>query len=237
MKLDKYFNFAIFSAAALFTEGCVNQPYYQVQAGYANTQHRNDLGGHIDLMCLRARGGTRADAKESSEQKFNPVGKEKFRLGADICYGKLPDSASKQSYSLEIPVVGEQETTIQGVTSSNLVKIAIPFLEYKYWGFEANFPGKALRKHPIHSNIEKDLSLSLWVSSGYAIDFTVSETDYSTSGGSLDNIPGLDVDGKFYGELTNEVTLFGKFPLGMSLRLDQDAKLTPSLLGGYKIQW
>ncbi len=237
MKLNTYFNFAIFSAAALFTEGCVNQPYYQVQAGYANTDHPKDLGGHIDLMCLRARGGTRAEIKKPSEQEFDPVGKEKFRLGADICYGKLPDSSSKQSYSVDIPVVGEQETDIQGVTSSNLVKIAIPFLEYKYFGLEANFPGEALRKHPIHSNIEKDLSLNLWISGGYTIDFSVSETDYSTSGGSINNIPGVDVDGKFYGELTNEVTLFGKLPLSMSLRLDQDAKLTPSLLGGYKIQW
>ena len=351
-----WLNSTAFSIAALLTSGCASRPYSQIQLAYANTRHEKDLGGHVDLLCVRARGGATVGAKEPSEQEIyerrdllirkiknstnyyfqknpddprkqdwdnflesekagqkivlsqecsgnvyfgldgisqvldpkqrdstndvldlservpnytvplvsgtraekihyafsglpplldrnercdstKPIRKSEFRLGADICYGKLPDSTSERKYSVEVPIVGEKEADVQGTTSSTLVKLAIPFLEYRYWGVEANFPGETIRNSGLRSPEAKDISLGLWASGGYVMDFAISETDYSTSGGSVDNVPGIDVDGTFYGELTNEVMLFGKVPLDMSVRIDEDRKITPSFSGGYRIQW
>ena len=77
----------------------------------------------------------------------------------------------------------------------------------------------------------------MWAAVGYDIDFTVSETDYVTTGGSLENIPGVDVEGTFYGEFTNEVTFFGRVPAGMSIRVDKEGNIMPVFSGGYRIQW
>ena len=113
--------------------------------------------------------------------------------------------------------------------------------EYKYLGLEANVPGNNDANIGLRSPEAKDISLGLWASGGYVMDFKISETDYSTGegslGGSIDNIPGIDVEGAFYGELTNEVTLFGKVPVSMSVRVDEDKNITPSFSGGYRIQW
>ena len=65
----------------------------------------------------------------------------------------------------------------------------------------------------------------------------ISQTDYDLGGGSLDHIPGINVNGKFYGELTNEITLFGKVPLDISVRVNDAGKIMPLFLGGYRIQW
>ncbi|MDO8511311.1 MAG: hypothetical protein Q7S55_04035 [Nanoarchaeota archaeon] len=342
-----------FSLAALLTSGCASRPYTQIQVAYANTRHDKDLGGHINLLCVRARGGATVGAKGPSEREIserrdllirkiknstnyyfqkNPddprkqgwdafLGSEKagqkivlnqecdgtlyfgldgisqvpdptprestndvldlservpnytvplapgaapekkhyafgglpylldqhkkcsstrrseFRLGADICYGKLPDSNSKRKYSVDVPIVGEKEADVQGETSSTLVKLAIPFLEYRYFGLEANLPGDDAANIGLRSPEAKDISLGLWASGGYVMDFAISETDYSTSGGSVDNVPGVDIEGSFYGELTNEVTLFGRVPVSMSVRVDEDKNITPLFSAGYRIQW
>lgn len=347
------FRTAALSLAALLSTGCASRPYSQIQVAYANTQHEKDLGSHVDLLCVRARGGAKLGAKEPSGQeiherrdliirkiknntdyyfqknpldprkqdwdtflelekagqkivlsqecdgrlyfgldgisqalasrqkdttndvldlseripdytvplasgarpedkhyafrglpplldrdgKCDPASKEEFRLGADICYGKLPDSNSQQKYSVELPIVGEKETDVEGATSSDLVKIAIPFVEYRLWGIGANFPTRTIQDRRFRSHDAKDLSIDLWAAGGYVIDIAISETDYSTSGGSVDNVPGIDVEGRFYGELTSEITLFRTFPIGMSFRLDENKYITPSFSGGYKIQW
>ena len=218
---------AALSVAALLSTGCASGPYTQVQLGYANTRHEKDLGGHIDLLCVKARGGARI-GKEHTEE---------FRLGADICYATLPSSTSQKTYSVDAPIVGTQQTEVYGATKSNLVKISIPFLEYRYGTLEGNFPGEAIADSGLRSEDAKDVSLGMWVGAGYAIDFTVSETDYVTIGGALENIPGIDVDGTFYGELTNEITFFGRVPLNMSVRVDAEGKVMPGFSGGYRIQW
>jgi len=353
MKQRTQYSGAAFSLAALLTSGCASRPYSQIQVAYANTRHGKDLGGHVDLLCVRARGGATVGAKGPSEREISerrdllirkiknstdyyfqknpddprkkgwgaflesekagkkivlnqecdgalyfgldgvsqvpdPTQKEstndvldlseripnytvplapgaapekkhyafgglpylldqhkkcgsarkaEFRLGADICYGKLPDSTSERKYSVEVPIVGEKEADVQGATSSTLVKLAIPFLEYKYFGLEANLPGDAAANIGLRSPEAKDISLGLWASGGYVMDLAISETDYSTSGGSVDNVPGVDIEGSFYGELTSETTLFGKVPVGMSVRVDEDKNITPLFSAGYRIQW
>lgn len=215
----------IVSLVALFSTGCVNKQYTQVQLGYANTgQERTD---RIDLLCVRTREG----AKVGKEKK------EEFRLGFDVCYGKLPDSSSNKTYTLEAPLVGTQQIDVEGTTRSKLVKLSVPFVEYQYGRLEANIPGQAIAKSGLRSSEAKDLSLGMWAATGYDIDFIISQTDYDLGGGSLDRIPGISVDGKFYGELTNEATIFGKVPLDISVRVDDAGKVMPLFLGGYRIQW
>ncbi len=164
--------------------------------------------------------------------------KHEFRLGADICYGKLPSSLSQKTYSVDVPLVGQQQTDVYGTTKSSLVKVSIPFIEYRYVAIEGNFPGDGLARIGLRSPDTKDVSLGMWAAFGYDIDIKVSETDYTTSGGSLENIPGANVKGRFYGEFTNEITLFGKVPLSMSTKIDaKDGYVSPVFSGGYRIQW
>lgn len=221
---------SICSLVALLS-GCASGPYTQVQLAYSNTRHEKDLGGPVNLFCVRARGGAKIGSKEKDARK------EEFRLGADICYGKLPTTSSQQTYSIDVPVAGTQQTDVYGSTKSSLIKVSIPFIEYRYATLERNFPGEAIAQSGIRSGEAKDVSLGMWAAVGYNIDFTASETDYVTNGGTINNIPGMDVEGKFYGELTNEVTLFGRVPLGMSVRVDGDGKVMPVFSGGYKVQW
>ena len=213
------------SLAALLSTGCMSKQYSQVQIGYANTgQERMD---RIDLLCIRTREG----AKVGEEKK------EEFRLGFDVCYGKLPDSSSHKTYTIEVPLAGTQQIDVEGTTRSKLVKLSVPFIEYQYGQLEANIPGQAIAKSGLRSSETKDLSLGMWATMGYNIDFIISQTDYDLGGGSLDHIPGINVNGKFYGELTNEITLFGKVPLDISVRVDDNGKVMPLFLGGYRIQW
>lgn len=211
------------SLAALLSTGCAEKTYLQTQLGYANTQHAHDLR-RIDLFCVKAKGGKEIKGQE-------------FRLGAEICHGKLPDSTSLKRYSVDVPVVGPKEADVHVATSSSLVKVTIPFLEYRYVKIGTNFSGKSAVIKWLRSPHAEDLSLGMWASGGYDIGFTISETDYSTSGGSFNNVPGIGVYGRFYGELTNETTLFGKVPLSTSVRMDRKANITPSFSGGYRIQW
>src|SRR3989344_6804082 len=244
------------SLAALLS-GCASKPYTQAQLGYTNTPHEKDLGGHVDLFCVRVRGGAKIGAKEASPEEIGerrdlifrrirrltdsyfqqhqndprkadwnrvlglekagekvvlkqecdgnlyfgldgidqflnpeptantinnvldlseripnytitipgllenqyyafqelpePLGAkekcsrkehtEEFRLCADVCYGALPNSTSQETYSVDVPVVGTQQTSVYEATKSRLVKISIPFLEYRYGTLEANIPG------------------------------------------------------------------------------------------------
>ena len=208
----------------LSLSGCSFRPHTQTQIAYSRGHHEKDHG-HVDLLCARVRGGGKAATAGE------------FRLGADICYGKLPGSSSENTYSLDVPIVGKQEAAISGITSTKLVRVTIPFLEYSYAALEANIPGEIPKIIGIRSPSEKDLALRMWAAAGYNIDIAVSETDYVTGGGTLDNIPGINIKGKFYGEFTNEVTLFGRIPLSISLRVDQKGKVTPTYGAGYKIQW
>ena len=89
------FNAAALSLAALLSTGCASAPYTQIQIGYANTHHKKDQGGHVDLLCTRARGGA----------KIGQDKKQEFRLGVDVCYGKLPNSSSQKTYSINVPVI------------------------------------------------------------------------------------------------------------------------------------
>jgi len=218
---------AAFSLAALLSTGCVNQFYTQVQLGYATAHHKKDLGGHVDLMCAGIRGGA----------KVGEGKKQEARMGVDICHGKLPTTLSQKTYSIDVPVVGKQEADVYGATSSDLVKVSIPFVEYRYGALEANIPSEVPAELGIRSPHTKDVSLGMWAAVGYDLNFTVSETDYVTSGGALENIPGVDFEGELYGGLTNEVTFFGKIPVSMSIRVDKDADVASSFGAGYRQEW
>ena len=222
----------IISVLGLSTMGCVQQPYTDVRLAYANGHHKKDLGGGVDMLCIKARGGAKAEGEKTKE----------FRLGVDVCHGKLPYEKSLKTYNVDLPVVGSKETHVYEVTSRSLVRIGLPFLEYRYGSLEANIPSQFPADIGIRSSRTKDISLGMWAALGYEIDFTVSKTDYYLfsgvlNGGMLNNIPGIDVKGRFYGELTNEAVLFGKVPLGMSVRVDKNGEVTPLFSGGYRIEW
>jgi len=215
----------VLSLAALLSTGCASRPYTKVQLGYAQGQHKIGTDGHVDLICVRARGGATVAEKHL------------FQMGADLCYGKLPKTTSEKRYSVEVPVVGKQEADVHGTTKNNLVKISIPFLEYRLGALEADFPSKVPTDLGIRSPTAKDISFSIWAAGGYDIEILASETNYTSSGGTLNNIPGIDLQGKFYGEISHEITFFGKVPLTLSIRIPEDGKVIPLLFGGYKLQW
>ncbi len=341
--------------------GCLQQPYTDVRLAYANAHHEKDLGGGVDMLCVKARVGAKVGTKEPSEaeilerrdlilrkiknqvnsyfrqhpddprkkdwstvlelekeggkivlkqecdgkvyfgldgislvqetstqdytnnvldlaeripnyavsfvpgtkleqknyafeglpapmglaEKCNaaqPFARQEVRFGVDICHGSLPPETSIGSYTLDVPVAGKKETYVYGMTRRSLEKVSIPLLEYKYGSLEANIPSQVPAHLGLRSPYSKDISLGLWAALGYEIDFTVSKTDYYlldgvVSGGMLNNIPGLEVKGRFYGELTNEVVLFGKVPLGMSVRADKNGDVTPLFSGGYRAEW
>ncbi|GEM_PF-4002337 len=212
------------SLAALLSTGCV-KPYLQNQVGYAKGQHKIGTDGYVDLVCVRTRGGATVAEKHQ------------FRFGADICYASLPKTTSEKTYSVNVPVVGKQEAEVQGATKNYLVKISIPFLEYRLATLEGNFPSQVPSDLGIRSSMAKDVSYSIWTTAGYDLDITASETTYKTSGGSLDNIPGVDVKGKFYGEVGHEIIFFGKVPITLSIRIPEDGKVIPIISGGYKLQF
>ncbi|MEK6939976.1 MAG: hypothetical protein AABX31_04570 [Nanoarchaeota archaeon] len=211
------------SLAALLSIGC-SKPYIQNQLGYAKGHHKIGTDGYVDLVCVRTRGGTTVSEKHE------------FRLGADICYGKLPKTTSTKMYSVTVPVAGKQEAEVQGVTKNNLVKVSIPFLEYRLGALEGNIPSKVPSDLGIRSPTAKDFSMSIWIAVGYSLDITTSETDYRTSGGNVDNIPGIDIDGQFYAEVGHEMVFFGKVPLTLGFQIPGDGKVMPIGLIGYKLQ-
>ena len=90
-----------------------------------------------------------------------------------------------------MPLAGTQQIDVEGTTRSKLVKLSMPFIEYQYGRLEANIPGQAIAKSGLRSSETKDLSLGMWATMGYDIDFIISQTDYDIGGGSLDHIPGI----------------------------------------------
>lgn len=212
------------SLAAILSVGC-SKPYIQNEIAYAKGNHKIGTDGYVDLVCVRTRGGATVSEKHE------------FRLGADICYGKLPKTTSTKTYSVEVPVVGKQETDVQGATKNNLVKVNIPFLEYRLGALEGNIPSNVPSDLGMRSPTAKDFSMGIWIAGGYAIDITISQTNYSTSGGTLNNIPGIDVDGQFYVEVGHEMVFFGKVPVTLGIHIPQDGKVMPVIGSGYKLQW
>src|SRR3989344_2966704 len=203
------------SLAALLSTGCASAPFTQAQLGYAKGRHKKGTDGYVDFLCTRVRGGATVSEKHE------------FRLGADLCYGKLPKTTSTKTYSVEVPVVGKQETDIEGETTSNVVQVSIPFLEYRLARLEANIPSKLPADWGIRSSTAKDFSYDIWIAGGYSLDITTSETDYKSGGGTVDNIPGVDIQGQFYGEIGHEMIFFGKVPLSLVIRVPQDGKVVP----------
>ena len=211
------------SLAALLSTGCA-KPYIQNEVAYAKAHHKLGTDGYVDLVCARTRGGTTVSEKHE------------FRLGADICYGKLPKTSSQKTYSVEVPVVGKQEADVDGSTKNNLVKVSIPFIEYRLGTLETNIPSNVPSDLGIRSPTAKDFSMSIWIAAGYDLDIVASETTYKTSGGSVDNIPGVDIKGQFYTEVGHEMIFFGKVPVTLGIKIPEDGLAGFSLGSGYKLQ-
>src|SRR3989344_1382855 len=96
-----WLNSTAFSIAALLTSGCASRPYSQIQLAYANTQHGKDLGGHVDLLCVRARGGATVGAKEPSEQEIyerRDLLIRKIKNSTNYYFQKNPDDPRKQDW-------------------------------------------------------------------------------------------------------------------------------------------
>ncbi|MDP3698519.1 MAG: hypothetical protein Q8R47_02945 [Nanoarchaeota archaeon] len=212
------------SLAALLSTGCA-KPYIQNQVGYAKGHHKIGKDGYVDLVCVRTRGGATVSEKHE------------FRFGADVCYGKLPKTTSKKKYSVNVPVVGKQEADVDGMTKNNLVKINFPFIEYRLGALETNFPSQVPADLGIRSPIAKDFSMSIWIAAGYDLEILASETNYTTSGGTVDNIPGIDIKGQFYTEVGHEMIFFGKVPVTLGIKVPEDGNVGFIAGSGYKLQW
>src|SRR3989344_1925016 len=212
------------SLAALLSTGCA-KPYIQNEVAYAKAHHKLGTNEHVDLVCVRSRGGATGSEKHE------------FRFGADICYGKLPETNSEKTYSIEVPIVGKQEAEVAGTTKNNLVKISVPFIEYRLGEAGVNFQGTFPDDLGIRSATAKDLTFAIWAAGGYDLNILASETTYKTGGGSVDNIPGIEVKGNFYSEIGHEVIFFGKVPVTLSIKIPEDGNVGVIAGSGYKLQW
>ncbi len=210
----------------LSTAGCASKPFTQAQVAYA--REIEPLG--TPQLCGRLRhGGKTAWDGE-------------FRLGADVCYHKLPPITSKKEYLITLPynpLYGSPSRTItvQGTTAQGELKISLP-IDYNFGSIGANLPlalPSWLRPSGVH-----DLSLSLLGTVGFNLDIIAKSTDYQTMGsmyGTIENIPSLKLRGQFFGEATSELLVLGRIPVGVSFRIDDDGRYTPFFSGGYRIQW
>lgn len=210
------------AALAFLAVGCMKNSYTQIQMAYGRGEYY-DEAGKIELICPRIRGGGETPAGE-------------YRLGVDVCYGKLPDKSSKDTYSIEIPLVGKKTASVEGRTAQTKTKIS-PIAEYKIGSLEANLPTDVPAEIGLRAPGYKDVELSLWGGMGYNIDLTIESTDYQAGSQKISNIPGIDADGQFFWELGQESLLLGRFPLGTSARIDHKGNTTFFFSGGYRISW
>src|SRR3989344_3776556 len=103
---------ATVSLVALLS-GCASGPYTQVQLGYANTRHEKDLGGPIDLLCVRARGGAKIGAKDPDRQEINDRREliiRKIKKNTNSYFQQNPDDPRKSDWNkvLKLEKAGEK---------------------------------------------------------------------------------------------------------------------------------
>lgn len=211
-----------FAALALFAAGCAKNPYTQIQIAYGRGEY-SDETGKIELICPRVRGGGETSVGE-------------YRIGLDVCYGKLPDKSSEDVFSIEVPILGTKTTTVHSRTEQSRTKVSSA-VEYKVGSLKANLPTDVTAKTGWRAPGYKDVELSLWAGMGYNIDFTVKSTDYQAGSNTVNNIPGIGVSGQFFWELSQESLLLGRFPLGTSARIDHHGDADFLFSGGYRIPW
>lgn len=219
----------LYSTALVMTAltGCgfVKEPYTQLQLARAKSSSFPEAGSR-NFLCARIRNGA----------KTKSVIKEEFRLGIDVCYAKLPTTTSAREYNLEFSNYLRKEVEVSGTSERWGVMISLP-LEYKMGVAKANLPTSVPSKIGLRVPGAKDVDLSFWYALGYNFNLTPKKTDYATTIGTFDNIPGVEVNGNFYGELGQELVLFGRFPLGTSLRADTKGKVTPFFSAGLRVPW
>lgn len=208
---------------ALSATGCFKEPYTQLQFAYAKSSSFPEAG-KINLLCTRIREGAKTR------------GGEEVRLGTDLCYGNLPPTTSKREYNLYFNQYLSKEVQVEGTSERWAVMASFP-LEYKLSVAKANLPTSLPSKIGLRIPGVKDIDLSFWYALGYNLNITPKNTDYATTIGTFDNIPGLDVNGSAYAEITQELVLFGKFPIGTSFRADTKGKVTPFISAGGRVQW
>ncbi|MEK6899517.1 MAG: hypothetical protein AABX05_00170 [Nanoarchaeota archaeon] len=219
---------AMILLGAAAVAGCSSAPYTQIQAAYGKGEYFPETG-NISLICGRARvGGKAADYAE-------------FRLGADVCFAKLPDKVTQDTFSIDLgPIFGKKEAVIDGITTERRVSISVP-VEYDVKIFEANIPSDAPEELGLRVPGYHDVELHLITGVGYTIDVTTKKMDYTSGDNAISSLPGVDIDGNFYLEPGLELLLFGRIPVGTSIRLNQgkdgDANNNYFFSGGGRIQW
>lgn len=220
------------SAGLLFTTGCAKVIGGQIQVAYGKGEYFPEKG-KLELFGPRSR----LIIEDSTGGEF--------RIGADVLYGKLPKTTSQKTYTVDGPFGISEDTVVDGVTKQSRVKISLP-IDYKIpWSFCGNIswydPEKNSVRHPLkEAGITYpqacDVELSFLLTLGYNIDLTVKETDYSSGTNRVDDIPGIDPAGQVYGEFGHELLLFGRFPVGLSVRVDSNENGTPFFTLGYRIE-
>ena len=215
----------IVAMGALSTAGCgfMKEPYTQIQLAYAKSSSFPHAG-KIDLPCARIREGAKTR------------GGEEVRLGADVCYGKLPPTTSERKYELALNEYIRKEVKVDGTTERFGLMVSLP-MDYKLSIAKVNLPTSLPSKIGLRIPGTKDVDLSFWYTLGYSLNIIPTKIDYDTTLGRFDDVPGIGVYGNFYGEIAQELVLFGKFPLGTSIRADTEGKVTPLISGGYRVQW
>lgn len=237
------------AAIALSMNACASKPYTQLQYAQGKGVHYRETG-RVDLSCGRVRGGGKtARSKHTNRQ-------EEFRLGIDVCYSQFPTVVAVDSFGINASIIKE-ETSIQSVTKQYQIKLS-PIAEYKLITIGANFEKENPKRKKYPNNPEyipftektgllipgyKDLELSLWLGLGYNLDITAKSTDFTAGkegNNQINNIPGIDIDGQFFGEFSQEVVLLGRFVFGTGIRVDRGDESTRYhylFNGGYRIQW
>ncbi len=222
------------AAVAFSMAACASKPYLQLQYAQGKGENYHETG-KTNLSCARVRGG--------GETLYTGLRPEEFRLGIDVCYSRFPTVTTVDSFGIEASFFKE-ETTIQSITKQHQVKLN-PIVEYKLFTIGANLPKDytsafiAGLQVPGHKNVE----LSLWLGAGYNLDITAKSTDFiagDAGNNQIKNIPSIEIDGRFFGELSHELILLGRIPLGASIGVYHgDGTIRYSYLfnGGYRIQW
>jgi hypothetical protein len=223
------------SALALSSSGCLTMKGGQVQVAYGKGE---DIPGNGKLELIGPRSRLILEDSTGGE----------LRLGADVFYGKLPTQMSERTYNVDVGYGGygfQEDAVVNGVTKSSRIKISLP-IDYKIpWSFCGNIstydPVEKQRVYPL-KRLELtypdacDVELGFLLTIGYNIDITVKETDYYSGTNTLNDIPGVEPAGQFYGEFGHELLLFGRFPIGLSIRVDSKENVTPFFSAGYRIE-
>ena len=160
-----------------------------------------------------------------------------YRIGLDVCYGELPDKKSENTFSTEVPILGIKKTiSVHGRTKQTMTKLS-PIVEYKLGSLKANLPTDVPAEIGLRVPGYKDAELSVWAGTGYNIDLIVGLTDYKAGSNTMGGIPSIDAGGQFFWELSQELLLLGRFPLGTSARIDHNGDANFFFSGGYRISW